>query len=181
MNMPRLLLAACLLVLEPFASAAAPLPAAAAQAKVQVAFTPENEALLLECLAKASKQVRVAIYTMTRKGIADILIAKAARGVDVRVKVDAAQAKNSDLIAELLRQLRAARVGVEEIAMPDARYGAHMHHKFAVVDSRWVVTGSANWTKAATSVNWENTLLIDSPEIARLFLLEWERIGGRSQ
>ena len=36
------------------------------------------------------------------------------------------------------------------------------HNKFGVFDGKYVVTGSYNWTNAATSKNSENCYLIDS-------------------
>ena len=154
------------------ATAATPL----AQARAQAAFTPDCEGLLLEHLATATQEVRAAVFTITRHGVADVLIARAAAGVDVRIKVDAAQVRNVELMAELVAMLRRAKVNVEEISMPPARYGANMHHKFAVIDKRWIITGSANWTKAGTAYNWENVLAIDSPELAAKYLKEWNNI-----
>lgn len=150
-----------------------------APARVRAAFVPECEGLLLEHLARATQEVRAAVFTFTRRGVAEALIEAAARGVDVRLKVDADQARDLELMAELMALLRQGRVAVEEIRMPSVRYGADMHHKFAVVDGRWVITGSANWTKSATSVNWENVLAIESPELAARFRREWERIRSR--
>lgn len=47
--------------------------------------------------------------------------------------------------------------------------GDRLHHKMAVVDDRWTLMGSHNWSSAAETQNDEFILLIDSPAIAKKF------------
>ena len=42
-----------------------------------------------------------------------------------------------------------------------------LHDKLIIVDSRYVVDGSMNWSVAAIKSNYESAVLIDSPELAR--------------
>jgi len=44
-----------------------------------------------------------------------------------------------------------------------------MHHKFAIIDNRLLLTGSYNWTFAANNKNEENLMVIDDPEIIEIF------------
>ncbi|OUC14873.1 MAG: competence protein ComE [Alkalinema sp. CACIAM 70d] len=62
-----------------------------------------------------------------------------------------------------------------------------MHHKFMVVDGRWVIATSANWTmsdvfgdfgSSASRGNANNFLKIDSPELAKLFTEEFNIMWG---
>ncbi|MDP3763706.1 MAG: phospholipase D-like domain-containing protein [bacterium] len=46
-----------------------------------------------------------------------------------------------------------------------------LHDKLIVVDSRYVVTGSMNWSVAAIKSNYESADLIDSPELAKAKLI----------
>ena len=52
----------------------------------------------------------------------------------------------------------------------------HLHLKFAVIDSRYVVTGSFNWTESGERRNRENLVILDCPEMAQAFSAEWESI-----
>ena len=54
-----------------------------------------------------------------------------------------------------------------------------MHHKFAVIDSEIVITGSQNWSPAANTNNDEVVLVIESRIIAAHFLREIERLSHR--
>lgn len=46
-----------------------------------------------------------------------------------------------------------------------------LHDKLIIVDSRYVVTGSMNWSVAAIKSNYESADLIDSPELAKAKLI----------
>jgi phosphatidylserine/phosphatidylglycerophosphate/cardiolipin synthase-like enzyme len=54
-----------------------------------------------------------------------------------------------------------------------------MHHKVIVLDERTVVFGSFNFSANAEDNN-ENCLIVDSPELARLYLAEFERVYARA-
>ncbi|MCQ9206866.1 MAG: phospholipase D-like domain-containing protein [Omnitrophica bacterium] len=49
-----------------------------------------------------------------------------------------------------------------------------LHDKLVIVDSRYVVEGSTNWTISALRNNFESATLIDSPELAKTKLLRLE-------
>lgn len=122
-------------------------------------------------LAGAERRVWVALYVLRpdRDGpvnaLMDALAAAAARGVDVRVGLDGGpdpftgrdDGRNRAAAEEL-----AAR-GVRVVWDEDRRT---THAKLVVIDSRWVVAGSQNWTRAALTTNREAALLIDDPACA---------------
>jgi len=51
-----------------------------------------------------------------------------------------------------------------------------MHNKVIVVDERFVITGSFNFSTNAEESNDENVIIIDNPEIARLYMQDFERV-----
>jgi len=69
-----------------------------------------------------------------------------------------------------------AACGVEIIAVALAP-GGRMHNKCTVVDSRWVATGAANWTRQAFEANAEDVLLIESPDLAQRYLQRFDDLG----
>ena len=75
--------------------------------------------------------------------------------------VDATSAQNGYTKHEVLRTAGIS-VKVED-------WGGKMHMKSAVIDGRWVIAGSMNWTGAGDRTNDENTLVIDSPRHARQY------------
>ena len=51
-----------------------------------------------------------------------------------------------------------------------------MHNKVIVIDERYVITGSLNFSTNAETSNDENVLIIENPDIARLYLQDFDRI-----
>ena len=51
-----------------------------------------------------------------------------------------------------------------------------MHHKFAVIDNKKVITGSFNWSPSAAHTNDETLLVIESPQLAAHFTREMDRM-----
>lgn len=58
---------------------------------------------------------------------------------------------------------RAWSAPLEGVGTPRLASGDKLHHKFAVIDGRAVITGSFNWSPSAAFQNDETLLLIRSP------------------
>ena len=67
---------------------------------------------------------------------------------------------------------------IATVGVPQLPEGDLLHHKFAVIDGRMVITGSQNWSEAANRQNDENLLVIQSPTVAAHFQREFERLYG---
>lgn len=53
----------------------------------------------------------------------------------------------------------------------------HMHNKFAIIDSKILVTGSFNWTMQAATGNQENAAVLEpSPELIKAYQDEFEKL-----
>ncbi len=52
----------------------------------------------------------------------------------------------------------------------------YMHHKFAVVGGKKIVTGSLNWTGRGETTNHENLLVFEDASLAQAYLEEWRRL-----
>lgn len=138
-------------------------------------FSPwdDAEAAVIGALRAARAQVLVQAYLLTSRPIARELVAAHARGVDVRVLADAAQAGHGND-----RQLVAlAQAGVP-VAL-ESRYAA-AHHKVMVIDvgapRPVLLTGSYNFTWAAQARNAENLLVVrGDAALARRYAANWLR------
>ena len=70
-----------------------------------------------------------------------------------------------------LRTLHCAGVPARRDGNP-----SFLHHEVVIVDERIVMTGSLNFSTSAETKNDENVLIIDNPEIAALYMQEFERV-----
>ena len=62
------------------------------------------------------------------------------------------------------------------VGTPRLARGDKLHHKFAVIDNKTVVTGSFNWSPSAAPTNDETLLVIHSPKLAAHFTQEMDRL-----
>lgn len=137
-----------------------------------VFYSPHGGATtaLIRQLEKAERTIRVAIYGLTHSDLINALVAAKGRGIEVVVKVDKVQSAGQAQ-KTALAELKKAGIPVEVSAQ-----SRQLHHKFAVIDGRWVITGSFNWTRNAEKSNRENLVIFDCPDLASSFSAEWELI-----
>ncbi|MGE0542866.1 MAG: phosphatidylserine/phosphatidylglycerophosphate/cardiolipin synthase family protein [Dehalococcoidia bacterium] len=121
---------------------------------------------LVEIIDAAQQSVDVAAYDFGLQNVADALIRARDRGVDVRIVTDTDNLENEPLQA-------AAKAGIPIV---DDQRGALMHHKFAVIDGRIVVTGAWNFAERDTFRHNNNTVVFDSAALARNFTNEFEKM-----
>ena len=98
----------------------------------------------------------------------------ASRGLDVRVVLEHSRGWNE----ENARENRETGEWLEERGV-DVRYdppGRTTHDKLIIVDGRWVVVGSTNWSYHALTKNHEASVLIESPEVAARFETYFEQV-----
>jgi phosphatidylserine/phosphatidylglycerophosphate/cardiolipin synthase-like enzyme len=116
---------------------------------------PKGHALadLRKKIRAASRTLRVALFTLTHKGLTEELIHAKKRGVDVTVAIDMHSALGASLLA--IEELKAA--GVRVLYSQGVQL---LHHKFVYIDEQTLVTGSANWTKAAFAKNSDCILIL---------------------
>lgn len=138
---------------------------------VSLYFSPSDHTTMHIGTAISTAQHTVAgcIMTLTRKDLADSLIAKKNKGEKVRIVVD----NNSDQ-GNQISYLQAANVDIHVKTFSPGI----LHHKYVVMDGDQitgnpiVVTGSHNWSSSAENSNDENTLIIQSRRVANLYLQE---------
>ncbi|HET9953050.1 MAG TPA: phospholipase D-like domain-containing protein, partial [Polyangiaceae bacterium] len=138
-------------------------------------FSPTDRAVenaVIPLIAGATQTLDVAMFYFTNQAIADALLAAGARGVRVRMVLDASGAANA---ASKHRQLCANGIEVKT-----ENWGGKSHSKWAVADSAnpaaaAVVFGSMNWTGAGDTQNDENTLYVRNSGLAASFAEEFAR------
>ena len=125
------------------------------QAEAFLLPTAGKEALarILQLINQAKKTIDVAAFTLTHPLICDALISAKNRNVRLHVVLDGYSAKGASKKAS--EQLKAQGVSV------CGSQAAHLlHHKLCVIDQEILITGSANWTKAAFTKNADLVLVL---------------------
>ena len=142
---------------------------------VWVIFTPEDGALeqaIIPLVNAAQTEIRFLAFSYTDYPLANAMIQRLQNGVNV---AGVYERVGSDTDAAEFDTLYCAGVSVRRDTNP-----GFMHDKVIVVDQRYVITGSLNFSTNAEESNDENVIMLDNPEIARLYLQEFDRIWAQS-
>lgn len=162
------------------AKKSAPKPTPASATDKQVFFAPDDDIqqAIIGMINSAQSSVKVAIFSFTDQKIADALIAAHQRGVKVEVITDPAQFKERYSKVTLLQKEGIKVLEYNPNYVSDMRSNL-MHHKFAIIDTVKVITGSFNWTVAAQKRNQENLVVLQDAQIVTSFDQQFDKIKGR--
>ena len=142
---------------------------------IWVIFTPEDAALeqaIIPLVNAAQSEIRFLAFSFTDYPLANAMIHRFQNGVNV---AGVYERVGSDTDASEFKTLYCAGVAVRKDDNP-----SFMHDKVIIVDQRYVITGSLNYSTNAEESNDENVIMLDNPELARLYLQEFDRIWVRS-
>ncbi len=178
-------------------------------------YGDDLEQIVMTAIEQSTRSVDIAVQSLNLPHLAQAIIKRAQAGVAIRLVLENQYANPTSAKAQ--REQAEAWMGIAdsdrdgtltpiEIAQADAigllnsaripliddtadgsKGSGLMHHKFLVIDSRWVLTGSANLTLSgvhgdtsdlASRGNANALLKIDSPALAERFTSEFNRMWG---
>ncbi|MCB1107705.1 MAG: hypothetical protein KDK76_06395 [Chlamydiia bacterium] len=110
---------------------------------------------LLATLDQAEKKVQLSLFTFTHPLLVEKLIELHKKGVKVCVKLDGTTAEGASRKAREMLEKEGIKVKISK--------GRELfHHKWAEVDKKIFIIGSANWTKSAFNKNRDFILFINN-------------------
>ncbi len=138
---------------------------------IRVFFSPVDdpmETVVIPSVMNAKKNIDIAIFYLTHVSLTQALLHAKERGVQIRVIIDASGAANEFSKHPILRKAG--------IPVKVENWGGKMHAKAMMIDGHTVIGGSMNFTKAGTSRNDENVVLIHSTRIAPKYQAGFEKL-----
>lgn len=146
--------------------------------KMTIAFSPQDKVItnnLLPLVNSANEYIYMPAFLITHKPLTYALINSYRRGVDVKIILDATSTTTRHSTMNLLRQ--------NGIPVKVENYAGKMHSKVVIIDDKYFVTGSTNFSNSGENKNDENMIIIESPKIARFysdfFKYLWEKIPDK--
>ena len=146
--------------------------------KIRVYFSPQDKIItnaIIPLLNDAKRYIYIPVFVITHKEFNQALINAKNRGVEIKIIVDATSAGST---YSSVKNLRANKIPVKA----ENRAGK-MHMKSIIIDDKYVITGSMNFTKSGESYNDENVLVIENPAMAKAFkskfLYFWQTIPDK--
>lgn len=133
-------------------------------------FSPGNDCSrkIAELIRHARHKLDICVFTITDNSISDAIVDAHAGGTAVRIISDNDKALDGGSDIE-----RFQRLG---IPVRLDRTEHHMHHKFAVFDKTFILTGSYNWTRSAAKYNMENFIVTHDERLTQRFGQLFERL-----
>ena len=145
-------------------------------------------------LSRARQRIDMALFVFSAQQLANTLQEKAKEAIQIRLLADPGFASRSysevlDLLGVALpdRDCKLERGNqpfakpLRGVGTPRLARGDKLHHKFAVIDNKTVITGSFNWSPSAAHTNDETLLVIHSPQLAKHFTREMDRLWDSAE
>jgi phosphatidylserine/phosphatidylglycerophosphate/cardiolipin synthase-like enzyme len=138
-------------------------------------FSPKGhcDQVLVSWIDASIQTLDGAIYGLTDENIAQAFIRAKQRGVQVRLVHDESQAAGEN---DVTQQLLDAGIPIH---IQRGSEGGILHDKFLVIDGKYVLTGSFNWTHNAKARNDENFVVLDDQ--APNFQTEFDRLWSQPE
>ena len=133
-------------------------------ASISVYFSPKDKQtskIIIPLINKAQNTILIPTFLITEKNIAQALIDARQRGVDVRAIIDAANANSQYSKHNMLR--------MNGIPVKTEIYAGKLHSKTMIIDGKYTIIGSMNFSASGENKNDENTMIIKDENIASFY------------
>lgn len=145
---------------------------------LSVYFSPQDNVIksqIIPLVNKSKTSIYMPTFLITHRELTSALISAKKRGVKIKVIIDAANASNKYSKHQQLRD-NGIEVKVEN-------YAGKMHAKTMIIDEKYVVIGSMNFSRSGEEKNDENTVIFNNPQIAKFLIKQfniiWEKIPNK--
>ena len=137
----------------------------------RVLFSPKGGTSkeLARLIKAAKKEIAVAAYAFSSKYLGQALSGVLKRGVKIRVLLDGDNARKAYSLDEWL-----TGEGIE-VRLAEIKRGS-LHHKFMLIDAKFLITGSYNFTNESEFRNHEAAIFTNSKTLIQSFAAEFERL-----
>lgn len=144
----------------------------------RIYFSPQDKAITTQVILlinSAQKYIYIPAFLITHKHFTQSLIDASKRGVAVKIILDATNTHTSSSKLKLLRQ--------NGILVKTENYAGKLHSKSILIDDKYTIIGSMNFSRSGEGANDENLLIIKNREITlfykTFFQYLWTRIPDK--
>ena len=141
-------------------------------------FSPQDNTITSQVIGyidSAQKYIYMPVFVLTHKGLESALIRAKERGVDVKIIVDATNVFAKGSSVKVLRE-----VGVP---IKVENYAGKLHSKSIIIDDKYILAGSMNFSNSGERRNDENMLIVKNSRFAmfyrEFFEYLWKKIPDK--
>ena len=143
-------------------------------AKITPLFSPKDKVIttnIIPLIDKAKNYIYIPAFIITHDELSNALIRAHKRNVTVKIIVDATNALNARSKVKLLRQAG--------IPVKIENYAGKVHSKSIIIDDKYLIAGSMNFSNSGENRNDENCLIIDSKRFAKYYRKFFEYLWAK--
>lgn len=131
---------------------------------IKIYFSPQDKSItkrVIPLVNSAKKNIYIPAFLITHKELTTALINSHKRGVNVKIILDAT---NTSVRHSTVKELKNAGIPVKV-----ENYAGKLHSKVIIIDAKYVITGSTNFSNSGENKNDENMIIIENPKIANFY------------
>ena len=141
-------------------------------------FSPKDKIIInniIPLINNSKKYIYIPAFLITHDELASALISAKKRGIDVKLIIDAT---NTYASRSKVKMLRAFGIPVKI-----ENYAGKLHSKSIIIDDKYIIAGSMNFSKSGENKNDENVLIIEDERLAKyyrgFFEYLWKKIPDK--
>ena len=145
---------------------------------IEVYFSPQDKSItnaVIPLIQKAKQYIYIPTFVLTEKRVTEELIKAKNRGVDVKIIMDALNAS--------IRHSKHNELRLGKIPVKTENFAGKMHSKSMIIDDKYTIIGSMNFSNRGENKNDENIVVIKNPKIANFyknfFIYQWNKIDNK--
>jgi len=124
---------------------------------------------IIKKLESAKDSIDIAMYTLTNAQLIKTILKCFDNKVRVRILLDYNMTqKYSSFLIELIIN----GIYIKTNDNPEES----MHHKFVIIDNKFVLNGSLNWSEKGVIKNYENIIILDDEKIVQQFTTQFDEL-----
>ena len=124
---------------------------------------------IIKKLESAKDSIDIAMYTLTNAQLIKTILKCFDNKVRVRILLDYNMTqKYSSFLIELIMN----GIYIKTNDNPEES----MHHKFVIIDNKFVLNGSLNWSEKGVIKNYENIIILDDEKIVQQFTTQFDEL-----
>lgn len=142
--------------------------------KIDVCFSPYGRCItkIIPIIDNAKDYIYLPTFLITHTELTNALIRAKNRGVDVKIIIDANNTTT--------RNTKHAMIRANKIPLKTENYAGKLHSKSIIVDDKYIIMGSMNFSNSGETRNDENMLVIENTQLAKnykqFFTQLWQKI-----
>ena len=131
--------------------------------KIEIYFSPKDKQSrhIINYISKAKDYIYIPTLLITHSKIVTELVNAHNRGVDVKIILDANSTSTKHIKYNTLRN--------SGIPLKMENYAGKLHSKSMIIDDKYIITGSMNFSNSGENHNDENTVIISNQKIAKFY------------